>query len=152
MLNENRIHVILIDSFEALVHLQMLWGDKQGGSAGIVSAMTSALEVVAVFNQKDVNGNGETTGPFWDEYSGRSAISVQETSEGINIAQYDIFPETGDTQEALNDGSIRSKLNGAAAAKTATGKGSHWNVFEDGQGSLYIAKVEEARTLVGWPT
>jgi hypothetical protein len=144
------LHVVLINNGGNLIHRQMPWGDAVGGAAGIENAMKSGLQVVAVFVQKDADG--EASGPFWDEYSTNSMYAVQETWEGLAIAQHDIAPASTRIRETLNDGQLRAvrqidpKLSGPTM-----GKGANWDVYEDGSGSLYTAKLAEARTLVGYP-
>ena len=147
---ESCIHVVLINPAGNLVHRTKAWGDNVGGSAGVEAASKSGLQVVAIFVEKDVNG--EIGGPFWDEYSGNSMYALEETFEGIVIALHDTNPVSTRLRETLNDSALRpirqvdNKLAGATM-----GKGSNWDTYEDGQGSLYDAKIAEARTLVGFP-
>lgn len=150
MPKENCIHAVLINPSGNLVHRQKAWGDNVGGSAGIEQFIRSGLQVVAVYVTKDVNG--EAGGPFWDRYKGNSMLSVQETFEGISIAMHDVLPASTQIRETLNDAQLRPiRQVTAKLAKAIMGKGANWDMYEDGQGSLYEAKLAEANTLVGYP-
>jgi hypothetical protein len=147
----NRIFVVLIDGATNLVLRQKDWGESEGGSSSVETETASGQQVVAVFVEKDADG--EAGGPFWDEYSGNSMYSVQETPEGISMGLHDITPTKTRIRETLNDGSLRAiRLVDPKLAEATMGKGSNWDVFEDGQGSLYEQKLAEARTLVGVPS
>jgi hypothetical protein len=150
MANKNRVHVVLIDGSTNLIHQMKDWGDSEGGSTGIEAVVSSGLQVVGIWVEKDVNG--EAGGPFFDEYSGNSMYALQETFEGISIALHDITPASTRIRETLNDKTLRPIRHIDPKLADATmGKGSNWDVFENGQGSLYEEKLAAAQVLVGVP-
>lgn len=151
MANKNRVHVVLIDGAMNLVHQLKDWGDSEGGSTSIESKTASGLQVVGVWIEKDAGG--EAGGPFWDEYSGNSMYALQETFEGVTVAMHDINPANTRVRETLNDGAQRAtRVIDPKLADATMGKGANWDVFEDGQGTLYEQKLAEARALVGIPS
>lgn len=151
MANNACLHVVLINAGGQLIHRQKSWGDQHGGSAGIESSTKSGLQVVGMWDEQDING--ERGGPFWTEYSGRSMLAVEETFEGIAIAQRDTQPSKSDITEVLNDGTARAKRDvDSKLAESVMGKGANWDVYQDGQGGQYNTKLSEARTLVGVPS
>lgn len=149
MAQNNAVHVVLINPGGNLVQRTMQF-NPVGGSAGIENAVKSALEVVAIFVQRDIEG--DAGGPFTDEYSGNSQYSVAEAYDGITLTKRDL---TGATKGAIkksyyNDASSPGPNTPVANAfeESAIAQGANWPVLDDGQGSNYEAKLAEARTLV----
>lgn len=125
---------------------------RQGSLAGVENRSKSVNKVVAVFTKRfdDVDPG---YGPFWDEYSGNSMYGIEEGDDEVVIKAHDINP-TKTRKKGLDKATstptaweeVDSKL-----ADAVMGGGANWTVLDDGQGSLYEAKLQDARVLVGFP-
>jgi len=155
MAADNNFIVVLIDASVPpnLIVRQQKY-DPINGSDAVEGIVASALQVVAMFNVRDLDG--DMGGPFWDEFSGNSQYRVQGVFDGLGIAKRDL---TGATQGVF----VRTYFSNATApadfAKVAKAfedsiiaQGVNWVVYEDGQGVLYDAELAKARKLVGLPT
>jgi hypothetical protein len=146
MAADNCIHVVLINPAGTLIQRTVNFNPAQG-SAGVEHGTKSALEVVALFVERDVQG--DAGGPFWDEYSGNSQYSVAEAYDGVTVTKRDLTGATkGTTKKSYFDsaGSPGSNTPVANAfEESAIGAGANWPVLDD------EAKLAEARTLVGIP-
>jgi hypothetical protein len=143
MAADNCIHVVLINPAGNLIQRTVNFNPAQG-SAGVEHGTKSALEIVALFVERDVQG--DAGGPFWDEYSGNSQYSVTEAYDGVTVTKRDL---TSYFDSAGSPGSNTPVAN--AFEESAIGAGANWPVLDDGQGTNYEAKLDEARTLVGIP-
>jgi hypothetical protein len=137
MAADNCIHVVLINPAGNLIQRTVNFNPAQG-SAGVEHGTKSALEIVALFVERDVQG--DAGGPFWDEYSGNSQYSVTEAYDGVTVSYFDSAGSPGSNTPVAN-----------AFEESAIGAGANWPVLDDGQGTNYEAKLDEARTLVGIP-
>lgn len=155
MAADSQVHVVLINPAGNLIQRSVSF-NPTNGSANVEMLTRSALEVVAVFVQRDLDG--DQGGPFWDEYSGNNQYCVAEAYDGVQMKIRDIAGGGGG-----NSVRVKSYFNdltnptafttiGNAYHESVMGSGSNWIVFDDGQGSLYEQKLAEARTLVGYPT
>lgn len=153
MAADNCVHVVLINPGGQLIERLSNYNPTQG-SQGVENACKSALEVVAVFVERDLEG--DAGGPFWDEYSGNSQYAVLEAYDGVTVVKRDL---TGATKGCIKKsyynaaGSPGPNTSVASAfEETTIGAGANWPVLDDGQGSYYEQKLAEARVLVGLPT
>ena len=155
MAADSQTYVVLINPAGTLIQRSVSF-NPTNGSANVEASTKSALEVVAVFVKRDLNG--DQGGPFWDEYSGNNQYKVEEAYNGVQVKVRDI--PGGGSQASVRVKSYFSDLTnptpfgtiGNAYHESTMGAGSNWVVFDDGQGSLYDQKLAEARTLVGFPT
>jgi hypothetical protein len=155
MAADSQVHVVLINPAGKLIQRAVSF-NPTNGSANVESLTKSALEVVAVFVQRDLNG--DQGGPFWDEFSGNNQYCVAESFDGIQMKVRDV--QGGGSQASVRVKSYFSDLGnptafssvGSAYHESVMGAGSNWIVFDGGKGSLYEQKLAEARTLVGFPT
>jgi len=152
MAADNKVHVVLINPAGNLVHRQANY-NPTNGSVGLENMVKSALEVVAVWVVRDLNG--DAGGPFWDEFSGNSQYKVVEAFDGIQVGKRDLTGQTlgakiksyfSDSSSPGSFVSVDSKLE-----DSVMGGGANWAVLDDGQGSLYTEKLAAAKTLVGVP-
>lgn len=156
MAAENCTHAVLINPGGNLIHRRANF-NPVSGSAGIEHSTKSALQVVAVFVERDCNG--DQGGPFWDEYSGNNQYCLEEAYDGVQVKIRDV-PGGGGGQATVRVKSYFNELVSptsftsiaSAYHSSVMGAGSNWIVMDDGQGSLYEQKLAEARTLVGFPT
>jgi hypothetical protein len=154
MAADSCVHVVLINPAGNLIERTAQFNPVTGNS-NVENAVKSALQVVAVFVERDVNG--DAGGPFWDEYSGNNQYKVEESYDGIQMGVRDIAG--GGSSASVRVKSYFSDLANPTAFsniandfyESVMGGGASWIVFDDGQGSLYEQKVAEARTLVGYP-
>ena len=155
MAADSQTHVVLINPAGNLIERTANF-NPVSGSSNIENSVKSALEVVAVFVQRDLNG--DQGGPFWDEYSGNNQYKVEEAYDGIQIGVRDV--PGGGSQASVRVKSYFDDLAsptpfstiGNAYHESVMGGGAGWIVFDNGEGSLYDQKLAEARTLVGFPT
>ena len=80
MAADNCIHVVLVNPAGNLIQRTVAF-NPGNGSGAVEQAVKSALEVVAVFVERDVEG--DAGGPFWDEYSGNSQYSIVAAYDGV---------------------------------------------------------------------
>lgn len=123
---------------------------RESSLTGCESLFKSVHPVVAVFTKKTM---GDPPQDFWDEYSGNSMFSVEEGDDEVVIKAHDINPAKtrkrgiSKADDALTPwGEVDSKL-----ADAVMGGGASWPVMDDGQGTLYEAKLQDAKVLVGYP-
>jgi hypothetical protein len=152
---DNKCIVVLIDTgAPPNLIMQEVKYDPIGGASGVEAKIASGLQIVALYNVRDLNG--DMGGPFWDEFSGNSQYRVQGVFDGVNVAKRDT---TGATKGAITRTYF---ANSTAPGKQTTveaqfedtvmGQGAGWSVYENGEGALYEAELAKARTLVGLPT
>lgn len=153
MAADSCVHVVLVNPAGNLIDRKVNF-NPGNGSGAVENAVKSALEVVAVFIERDIEG--DAGGPFWDEYSGNSQYSVSEAYDGITVVKRDL---TGQTKGAIKKqyfneaGSPGPNVPvGSAFEETTVAQGANWPVLDDGQGSNYEQKLAAARTLVGLPS
>lgn len=153
MAADNCVHVVLINPAGNLIDRTVNF-NPGNGSGAVEQAVKSALEVVAVFVERDVEG--DAGGPFWDEYSGNSQYGVVAAYDGVTVVKRDLTGSTKGTvkKSYFNDAASPGPNVQVASAfqETTIGAGANWPVLDDGQGSNYEAKLAEARTLVGVPS
>jgi hypothetical protein len=153
MAQDNCVHAVLINPAGNLIQRTVSFNPGNGSSA-VEQAVKSALEVVAVFVERDVEG--DAGGPFWDEYSGNSQYGVIAAYDGITVVKRDLTgPTKGTIKKSYYDDAGSPGANtqvGTSFEETTIGAGANWPVLDDGQGSNYEAKLAEARTLVGIPS
>lgn len=156
MAADSQVYVVLINPAGTLIQRDVSF-NPVNGSTSVEAGTKSALEVVAVFVKRDLNG--DQGGPFWDEYSGNNQYCVAESYDGVQVKVRDV-PGQGGSQASVRVKSYFSDLAnptpfstiGLSYHESVMGSGSNWIVFDDGTGSLYEQKLAEARTLVGYPT
>ena len=155
MAADSQVYVVLINPAGNLIQRDVSF-NPTNGSANVEMATKSALEVVAVFVKRDLNG--DQGGPFWDEYSGNNQYCVAEAYDGVQMKVRDIAGGGGGGNSVRVKSYFSDLTNPTAFSTIASsyhesvmGSGSNWIVFDDGQGSLYEQKLAEARTLVGYP-
>lgn len=154
MAADSQTYVVLINPAGNLIQRSVSF-NPTNGSANVESGTKSALEVVAVFVKRDLNG--DQGGPFWDEYSGNNQYCLAEAYDGVQVKVRDVAG--GGTQASVRVKSYFNDLTNptpfssvdAVYYESIMGAGSNWIVFDGGEGSLYEQKVAEARTLVGYP-
>jgi hypothetical protein len=153
MAKDSTVHVVLINPGGSLIQRSVNFNEGNG-SSGVENACKSALEVVAVYVVRDIEG--DAGGPFWDEYSGNSQYGVVESYDGITVVKRDLTGATkGCTKKSYYNNAASPGPNTPVASafeETTIGAGANWPVLDDGQGSNYEAKLAEARTLVGLPS
>jgi len=153
MAADNCVHAVLINPAGNLIDRTVNFNPTNGSSA-VENAVKSALEVVAIFVERDING--DAGGPFWDEYSGNSQYSVAAAYDGITVTKRDLTGATrGAIKKSYFDDSASPGPNTSVATafeETTVAQGANWPVLDDGQGSNYETKLAEARILVGLPT
>ena len=152
MAADNCIHVVLVNPAGNLIQRTVAF-NPGNGSGAVEQAVKSALEVVAVFVERDVEG--DAGGPFWDEYSGNSQYSIVAAYDGVTVVKRDLTGATkGAVKKSYYDdaGSPGPNVSIANAFEETSIGAANWPVLDDGQGSNYEAKLAEARTLVGLPT
>jgi hypothetical protein len=125
---------------------------RESNLAGSEHLFKSVHPVVAVFTKKWDDAD-PAYGPFWDEYSGNSMYSVVEGDDEVVISAHDVNPAKtrkkgiGKADSAQTQWEqVDSKL-----ADAVMGGGASWPVVDDGQGSFYEEKLQDARVLVGYP-
>jgi hypothetical protein len=156
MAADSQVHVVLINPAGNLIQRAVSF-NPVNGSSNVEMQSRSALQVVAVFVQRDLDG--DQGGPFWDEYSGNNQYCVAESYDGVQMKVRDV-PGGGGGQASVRVKSYYNDLANPTAFsaidskyhESVMGSGSNWIVFDDGEGSLYEQKLAEARTLVGYPT
>jgi hypothetical protein len=152
MAADSKVHVVLINPAGTLIHRQVNF-NPAAGSAGVENMVKSALKVVAVFVQRDLNG--DTGGPWWDEYSTNNQYAIMETYDGVEVKIRDITgPSSGvRTKSYFNDLTNPTAIAAVAKAleESTMGSGANWAVLDDGAGSYYEQKLNEAKNLVGLP-
>jgi len=154
MAADSQVYVVLINPAGNLVQRSVSF-NPTNGSANVESVTKSALQVVAVFVKRDING--DQGGPFWDEYSGNDQYCVAEAYDGVQMKVRDV--KGPGTVPAVRVKTYFNDLTNptgfsyleAVFHESVMGSGSNWIVFDAGEGSLYEQKLAEARTLVGWP-
>jgi len=154
MAADSQVYVVLINPAGNLIQRSVSF-NPTNGSANVEVGTKSALEVVAVFVKRDLNG--DQGGPFWDEYSGNNQYCLAESYDGVQVKVRDV--PGGGTLASVRVKSYYSDLTnptpfssvGAVYHESVMGAGSNWIVFDEGEGSLYEQKLAEARTLVGYP-
>ncbi len=153
MAQDNAAHVVLINPAGSLIQVSANFNPGQG-SNGVEHAVKSALEVVAVYIVRDLEG--DAGGPFWDEYSGNSQYGVGEAFDGVTVVKRDLTgPSIGCIKKQyFNDASSPGPNVSVPNAfiETTVSSGASWPVLDDGQGTNYEQKLAEARTLVGFPS
>jgi len=155
MAADSQVYVVLINPAGNLIQRSVIF-NPTNGSANVEAFTKSALQVVACFVKRDLNG--DQGGPFWDEFSGNDQYCLAESYDGIQMKVRDV-PSGGGGQASVRVKSYFSNLTNPTAFGTIAsayhestmGAGSNWVVFDNGQGSLYTQKLAEARTLVGYP-
>lgn len=152
MAADNCVHVVLINAGGNLIDRTVNF-NPGNGSGAVEQAIKSALECVAVYIERDING--DAGGPFWDEYSGNSQYSVGAAYDGVTVVKRDLIgPTKGAIKKSYYDDAVSPGPNtpiAAAFEETSIGA-ANWPVLDDGQGSNYEAKLAEARILIGLPT
>lgn len=152
---DSKVHVVLINPSGNLICRTVNF-NPVSGSAGVESGVKSALKTIAVFVERDING--DQGGPFWDEYSGNNQYCVEESFDGVQVkvrnvpgggtlASVRVKSYFNDLSSPSGFGSIDSVYH-----ESVMGAGSNWIVLDGGEGSLYEEKLAEARILVGYPT
>jgi hypothetical protein len=138
------IHVVYIDAAEQLVHQMILISQ---GHADLASQHA----VIGVWMEKP-NLSGE--GPLWIEFSGNSVYAVERNTNGMAITKHDTTPGTFTAVRQFNDTDDwdAQRIVDPKVASAAIGKGSNWDVFENGEGAVYEGHLASARTLVRIPT
>jgi hypothetical protein len=135
---------VVLRHADGSLHVQ---GTTYGDGSDIETACQSGCQAVAVYLIRDVPG-----GPFMTEFSGNSMYSVINDQGGVSIAAHDIQPtltRQKDYDAAGGEGPWR--IIDPKLADAYMGQGACWDVFEDGQGSVYEAALAQARVLVGYP-
>jgi len=125
---------------------------REGDLIGCENRCKSVNKVVAIFTKKYDDAD-PSYGPFWDEYSGNSMYCLEEGDTEVVIKAHDINPAKT-RKKGLDKATsaptaweeVDSKL-----ADAVMGGGANWTVLDDGQGSLYEAKLQDAKVLVGYP-
>lgn len=136
----NTIYVALLRPDGGSGTLVYKTADFDGVLTGQEKALTSNFQAIAVFVKREQGAN-----TFWDYYSGNSLYTLRESATGIDIYAHDSGGQ-GSTRlrHFANDGSaagLRTVDNKIAAA--VVGGGATWDVYEDGQGSLYEQKLQD---------
>lgn len=155
MAADSCVHVVLINPAGNLIERTANFNPVTG-SNNVENLVKSALQIVAVFVERDVGG--DQGGPFWDEYSGNNQYNVEESYDGVQIKVRDVpgggSPASVRVKSYFSDLANPTSLNSVDNVyhESVMGAGSNWIVMDDGQGSLYDQKLAEARTLVGFPT
>lgn len=155
MAADNAVHIVLINPAGNLIQRTATF-NPVNGSSNLENMIKSALQVVAIFVVRDLNG--DISGPFWDEWSGNNQYKISESYDGITVGVRDVPGGGG------GGASVRLKAYFSDSASSAPfsvidskyhestmGSGGNWVVFDDGQGNLYEQKLQEARVLVGRP-
>lgn len=150
---DSKVHVVLINAGGNLIHRQVNFNPSVG-STGVENMVKSGLKVVAVFIQRDLNG--DQGGPFWDEYSTNNQYTLSETYDGVEVKIRDI---TGSNKGVRRKSYFNDLTNPTAIEQVSSaledsvmGSGATWPVLDDGDGSFYDQKLAEAKTLVGFPS
>lgn len=139
----NQVKVVLRD-MAGVLHVQE---SNYGDGSNVESACQSGCQAVALYIVRDVPG-----GPFWTEFSGNSMYSLINDQGGCSVNQHDINPQQ--TRQRTYDaagGEGPSRLIDPKLSDAYMGQGACWDLFEDGQGSVYETALAEARILVGFP-
>ena len=123
---------------------------KESPLEGCEHLFKSVHPVVGVFMKRT---EGDPPQDFWDEFSGNSMFSVVEGDDEVVISAHDVNPAktrkkgvAKATEQQTQWTEVDSKL-----ADAVMGGGASWPVMDDGQGSLYEAKLQDARVLVWDP-
>lgn len=125
---------------------------RESDMNGCEAMFKSVLPVVAVFTKKYDDAD-PAYGPFWDEYSGNSMYSVEEGDTEVVIKAHDINPaktRKKGLDKATSDPTMWTEVD-SKLADAVMGGGANWTVVDDGQGTLYEGKLQDARVLVGYP-
>jgi hypothetical protein len=153
MSQDNCVHVVLINPAGVLIDRTVNFNPAQG-SAGVEHGVKSGLQIVALYVERDVQG--DAGGPFWDEYSGNSQYSCAESYDGVLIVKRDLTGATkGAIKKSYFDNADSPGPNTPIAnafEESAVAQGANWPVLDGGEGSSYEQKLAEARILVGFPS
>lgn len=124
------------------------------GSADVELTLSSALEVVAIYNVRDLDG--DVGGPFWDEFSGNSAYRTYGVLEGVEFAKQDLVGGGQGVYKRIyysNATAPGSFIKVAQAFESIEmALGAFWTTYLGGDGTDYDTALAAARTLAGVPT